>query len=92
MERRRWCRRRWRGVGGQGVGGGVEGIYIVEISSQLLYVLLQPVSCLQAILEETGQQREPPSTSETPAFSVNKRYVIVSNERDREGKTRVKGS
>ena len=68
VERRRLCRRRWRGV----VGGGVEGIYVVEISSQLLYVLLQPVRRLQTVLEETGGQREPPSTSETSALSINK--------------------
>lgn len=37
-------------------GEGVS-IYIVEISCQLLNVLLQLIRCLQAILEETGEQR-----------------------------------
>lgn len=32
-------------------------IYIVEISCQLLNVLLQLIRRLQAILEETGEQR-----------------------------------
>lgn len=33
-------------------------IYIVEISCQLLNVLLQLIRCLQAILEETAEQTE----------------------------------
>lgn len=32
-------------------------IYIVEISCQLLDVLLQLIRCLQAVLEETGEKR-----------------------------------
>lgn len=32
-------------------------VYIVEISCQLLDVLLQLIRCLQAILEETAEQR-----------------------------------
>lgn len=31
-------------------------VYIVEISCQLLDVLLQLIRCLQAILEETAEQ------------------------------------
>lgn len=31
-----------------------KNIYIVEVSCQLLDVLLQLICCLQAILEETG--------------------------------------
>lgn len=33
-------------------------IYIVEISGQLLNVLLQLIRCLQAILEETGREQK----------------------------------
>jgi hypothetical protein len=44
------------------------GIYIVEVSSQLLNVLLQLIRCLQAILEET--EREYRADIRIPLFTV----------------------
>lgn len=41
----------------KGIKRGKMCVYIVEISCQLLDVLLQLICCLQAILEETAEQR-----------------------------------
>lgn len=46
-------------------------IYIVEVGRQLLDVLLQLVGRLQAVLEETAEQREKVTGRTPPALGMN---------------------